>query len=192
MNVLSLNQLFICIHTGTVSFLWIGPKMFNPSGINSHFPFLRESLHISISWIWFIYWRWFGRGSKQTDSCLCLPSVPAWAQPALHTPPKRNTPSPSRPPPLERRRSMISLRNRGNIGMTDLGWRRASLWQVGPLPVISRWAWKDVLRKSSPSSSVMSPIAFPFQRRCLFADCVPLLGSGGRRRRSPGRSIRSS
>lgn len=167
MNILSLNQpLICCIHTGTMSFKWIGPKMFNPNGINSHFPFLRESLHISIWCIWFIYWCWFGRGSKQTDSCLCLPSVSAWAQPALHTLPKRSTLSPRQPPPLKRRRSMISLRTRGNVGMTNPSWRRGNLWQVGRLPVISRWAWKDVLSpalKSSPSSSVMSPVPFTFR-----------------------------
>lgn len=135
--------------------------MFKQNGINLHLLFLRESLYISISCIWFIYWRWLGRGSKQTDSRLCLPSVSAWAQPALHTPPKRSTLSPRRPPPLKRRRSMISLRARGNARMTNLSWRRGNLWQVGRLPVISRWAWKDVMSpalKSFPSSSAMSPV----------------------------------
>lgn len=167
MNILSLNQpLICCIHTCTMSYKWKGPKMFNPNGINSHFLFLRESLCISISCIWFIYWHWFGRGSKQTDSCLCLPSVSAWAQPALHTHPKRSTLSPRRPPPLKRRRSMISPRTRGTGGMTNASWRRGNLWQVGWLPVISRWAWKDVLSpesKSSPSSSVMSLMPFTFR-----------------------------
>lgn len=140
--------------------------MFNQNGMNSHTWFLRESLHISISCIWFIYWRWPGRWSKQTDSCLCLPSVTAWAQPALHTPPKRSTLSPRQPPPLKRRRSMISLRTRGNARMTNPGWRRGNLWQVGRLPVISRWAWKDVLSpalKSFPSSSLMSPVPYTFR-----------------------------
>lgn len=71
------------------------------------------------------------------SSCLCPPSVSVSVQPALLTPPKRSMLSPSPMTPLKKKQSMISLRTRGNLRMTNLSRQRRNLSQVGWLHINS-------------------------------------------------------
>lgn len=108
----------------------------------------------------FIYCRSFGRRCKLTRSCLCPPSVSVSAQPALLTPPKRSMLSPSPLTPLKRKQSMISLRTRGNLGMTNLSWQRRSLSQVGWLHINSCRARRNEMKpcqKKKTFACVISP-----------------------------------
>lgn len=135
----------------------------------------------------FIYCRSFGRRCKLTRSCLCPPSVSVSAQPALLTPPKRSMLSPSPLTPLKRKQSMISLRTRGNLGMTNLSWQRRSLSQVGWLHINSCRARRNEMKPCQKKKNICL-CHLPFQRRCLCVDCVPPSGMMCKRRRSPGRS----
>lgn len=71
---------------------------------------------------------------------------------------------------------MISLKTRGNVGMTNPNWWRGNLCQVGPPPIISHRAWKDAQSpalKSWLPSSLMPP---PPPYLTFLPEEVPLCG----------------
>lgn len=122
-----------------------------------------------------------GAGLADDLNSLCLPSVSAWAQPVLHTHPKRSTLSPRRPPPLKRIHYMISQRTRGDVRMTNPSWRRGNLWQVGRLPVISCWAWKDALSPALkiPPRLLSCPLCLSLSEEVPLCGLCPSLGLEG-------------
>lgn len=126
-------------------------------------------------------------GYKHIYPCLFPPSVSASAQPAPLAPPKRSTSSPSRLTPLQRRQSTSGQRRRGEPSRTNRSRQRGNLLQVGRLHIRSCPAKvQSMLRKKKKRNNKMS--FYCSQRRCLFVDYVPPLGTMGRRRKSLGRS----
>lgn len=189
MNKLS-QPLICCIHTGTMSFKWMGPKMFNPNGINLQISFPQRVI-ACLNLMYLVYLLALAWQRIHTDwflpvSAIC--SSLSSASPA-HTPKEEYAITQTASAPKDE-----TLHDQPE----DQGERRYDKSELTEgKSLTGRWAalylslsMKVVTLKSSSSSSAMSLVHF--QRTCLFADCVPLLGSRGRRRRSPGRNIRSS
>lgn len=145
-----------------MSFKWIAPKMFKRNGINSHFAFLRESLRISISCIWFIYWRWFGRRSKQPVSAICF-SLSS-ASPA-HTPKEEyaitQTASTPKEDTLHDQPEDQGGRQDDKSELTE--GKSMTGWSAARHLLLSVKGCVESCVKDSPSSSVMSPVSFIFR-----------------------------
>lgn len=146
-----------------MSFKWIGSRIFNLNGIDSHFPFLGESQYphfMYLVYLLVLVWQrvqtdWFLPASA---ICFSLSS----ASPA-HTPKEEYAITQTASAPEEETlHDQPQHQGERRDDKSELTEGKSLTGRSAAYP----WVWKDVLSpalKSSPSSSVLSPVPFTFR-----------------------------
>lgn len=141
---------------------WCGFKLLSQDGYNSDFHLAGSAIFTFVGLFTALSLPVYKFSPPSVSPHLLLPSVSAWAPPALPTPPKRNmlSPSPLRPP--QEKRTLIGLITRGELGKTNPSRQRGKLSRVG--------RWHANSRRSQISSH------FKNKHPSLFSLSLPLRG----------------